>query len=94
VRLRDKPKLPSTLPTKEKQALLNDPKETFLFAFNAEPGERSIYMYRALAYAIDLGADELFIRELANDINKYWVNPLDETRLVNTLLNPALRKLL
>lgn len=83
----------SSLPVKARQQRLETPRETFGFAFTAERGERSIKMYRALRYAIDLGADEDYIVNLANEINSYWVVPMEEIRLKNTLLNPALRKL-
>jgi hypothetical protein len=92
-RLRDKPKPASSLPSREKSLQLEDPRETFQYAFNAEPGERSVKMYRALAHAIDLGADATYLRQLAKEINAYWVDPMDEVRLLRTLVNPALRKI-
>jgi len=50
-------------------------------------------MYRALAYAIDLGAGEEYIETLANEINDYWVDSMDEDRLNRTLIVPALRRI-
>ncbi len=91
-RMKDKPKPAATLPTKEKNLKLEDPRETFSFAFEAERGSRSNKLYRALAYAIDLGADEDYIVQLANEINNYWVEPMDQDRLERTLLVPALRR--
>lgn len=93
LRLKDKPKPAASLPTKEKTQLLEDPRETFSFAFEAEKGERSVMLYRALAYAIDLGAKEQFVVELANEINQYWVEPMDQARLERTLIVPALRRI-
>ena len=90
--LRNKPKLPSELPPKEKNNKLADPRETFSFAFTAEPGERSILLYRALAYAIDLGADEEYIEKLAHEVNDYWMESMDKDRLKRTLITPALRR--
>lgn len=92
-RLREKPKPAASLPTKEKDLRLEDPRETFNYAFEAEPGERSNKLYRALAHAIDLGADESYVYNLANEINGYWVEPMDEQRLQRTLIVPALRRI-
>lgn len=92
-RVKDQPKPPDTLPSKEKQSRINDPRTTFAFAFECEPGERSNKMYRALAYAIDLGADRTYVEQLANEINDYWSNSLDKDRLQRTLINPALRRI-
>ncbi len=94
LRLKEKPRPAATLPTKEKNLKLEDPRETFAFAFNAERGERSVLMYRALAYAIDLGADEKYIYQLADEINSYWPESMDEQRLQRTLVIPALRRIL
>ena len=93
VRMKDKPKPASTLPTKEKSLKLDDPRETFNFAFEAEKGERSISIYKALAYAIDLGANEEHITKLAHEINDYWLEPMDKDRLERTLITPALRRI-
>lgn len=91
--IKDKPKPATALPPKERQNKLEDVRQTFSFAFEAEQGERSIKMYRALAYAIDLGADAEYLENLASEINDYWAVPMDNVRLTNTLLNPALRRL-
>ena len=93
LRLKEKPKPVASLPSKEKNCKLDDPRETFGFAFEAEKGERSVKIYRALAYAIDLGADEVYITDLANEINGYFVEPMDGARLERTLVTPALRRL-
>ncbi len=91
--VKEKPTPVANLPVKARQQRLEDPRETFGFAFNAERGERSVKMYRALAYAIDCGADEEYLTNLAHEINDYWIAPMDVTRLENTLLKPALRRL-
>lgn len=92
-RMKEAPKPPDSLPPKEKNALLNDPRTTFAFAFEAEPGERSNKIYRALAYAIDLGAKEDYVENLAHEINDYLPNSMDEARLTRTLIVPALRRI-
>jgi len=93
IRQANKPKPARSLPSTVKAEQLNDPQETFNYAFAAEPGERSNCMYRALVHSIDLGADGDYIRQLANEINQSWINPMDEARLQRTLLVPVLRKI-
>lgn len=93
IRMKDKPKPAASLPTKDKTLKLADPRETFGYAFEAEKGERSVKIYRALAHAIDLGADEEYIINLANEINGYYVESMSEDRLERTLITPALRRL-
>jgi hypothetical protein len=92
-RVKDAPKPPNTLPTKEKEAKLKDPRTTFAFAFECEAGERSNKIYRALAYAIDLGADAEYVENLASEINSYISNPMELDRLSRTLIIPALRRI-
>ena len=93
LRLKDKPRPAASLPTKEKKLKLDDPRETFSFAFEAEKGERSVHLYRALAYAIDLGANRKDVTELAHEINEYWLQPMERDRLERTLIIPALRRI-
>lgn len=90
---KDRPKAPNTIPTKEKTSKLADPRTTFAFAFECEAGERSNKIYRALALAIDYGADAEYIENLAIEINNYLSNSMEETRLQRTLIVPALRRL-
>ena len=93
VSTRDKPKPASDLPDREKDTKLKDPSETFGYAYAAERGERSVCMYRALAHAIDLGADGRYLKQLASEINGAWMDPLADDRLQRTLLRPALRRI-
>jgi hypothetical protein len=93
VSIKDRPKPPNTLPTKEKESKLADPRTTFAFAFECEAGERSNKIYRALAYSIDLGANALYVQNLASEINEYISNPMEVDRLQRTLVVPALRRL-
>lgn len=92
-RVKDAPKPPNALPNKEKESKLADPRTTFAFAFECEPGERSNKLYRALAYAIDLGADKEYVENLAYEINDYLPSPMDRERLDRTLVIPALRRM-
>ena len=91
--MKEKPKPAAALPNKDKQLKLADPRETFGYAFEADKGERSIKIYRALAHAIDLGADENYVANLAKEINSYYVEPMDDDRVKRTLIDPALRKI-
>ena len=93
IRLRDKPKPAKEMAVAVKKQHLDDPRTTFDFAFMAEQGERSRLLYRALKYAGDIGADEEYIINLAKEINNYWVTPIAESRLKNTLIDPILRSL-
>ncbi|MCP4489798.1 MAG: hypothetical protein GY820_21145 [Gammaproteobacteria bacterium] len=93
IRQQNKPKPTKSLPQTVKTEQLSDPQETFGYAFAAEPGERSVCMYRALAHAIDLGADGDYLRHLADEINGSWMDPMDDARLTRTLLVPALRRI-
>jgi hypothetical protein len=93
LRAKEKPKPAASLPIKEKSLKLEDPRTTFSFAFEAEQGERSTTLYRALAYAIDLGADERYVIQLADEVNHYWVDSMDLDRLKRTLVDPALRRI-
>ena len=93
-RMRDKPDKPvRELPTASKKALLSDARETFSYGYEAEKGRRSILMYRALMHAVDLGADEEYVQNLAEDINSYWVEPLDLAELYRNLVAPITRKM-
>lgn len=93
-RVRDKPRKPTKdLPSASKKALLEDARETFTYAYEATNGKRSILMYRALMHSVDLGADEEYVRNLAEDINSYWTDPLSEEELTRNLVNPITRKM-
>jgi hypothetical protein len=91
--IKEKPTPAASLPSKARQQRLEDPRQTFAFAFTAERGERSVKMYRALALAIDYGADAAYITNLAYEINDYWIVPMEVARVKKTLIEPALRRL-
>lgn len=93
VSIKDRPKPPNTLPPKERLNKLADPRTTFEWAFEGSGEGRSNMMYRALALAIDLGADADYVENLAVEINSYWSLPMDEDRLHRTLIVPALRRM-
>lgn len=59
---------------------LEDPLETFSYAFNAEDGAGSRNMIRAAYHAQELGASVEHTLELMQDINDYWVSPLQLQR--------------
>ena len=77
-------KEPSLTSTQRTQAL-EDQLDTFSYAFNAETGQGSISMYKAARHAQDLGASLEYTLELINDINNYWVQPMESSRLERIL---------
>ncbi len=89
-KLRDKPK-PVTYTTKQQKSLLDDPLETFNWAFNASNGDGSRSMIRAALYAKDLGANQEYIINLMYKINEYWTSPMEESRLENTIISQIRR---
>ena len=79
------------LTTKQSAALLNDPQETFNYAFSAQQGGRSRSLIRAAYHAKDLGASTEEIVSLMEEINNYWIDPLAPTRFENTILTQVRR---
>ena len=60
--------------------LLADPVTTFNFAFEANDGEGSRQVFRAIMYAKDLGGDKEYVLQLVEDIQNYWVSPFSDDR--------------
>lgn len=87
-----KPDNPSTLPKKQKESALNDPRETFSYAYECIDNG-SINLVRAGLHMIDLGADADYITNIINQINSYWVSPMEQSRIDETILKYLLRKL-
>jgi hypothetical protein len=79
------------LPAKQKQAQLADPLTTFGYAYEAEPGGRSLALIRAAKHAKDLGATNEEIIDLIWAINSYWVEPLPEKEIERTLISQIRR---
>ena len=73
--------------SKQKKALIDDPLNTFSYAFEAPEGKGSVSLYRAAKHAKDLGMSKEEVINLVRDINSYWVRPMDNLRLENTLIN-------
>jgi len=82
---------PDKLPKKQKEASLNDKRETFSYAYECSDGNGSRSLIKAALHAKDLGADKDYIIDLMYDINDYWSIPLDTQRLKNTIINQILR---
>jgi hypothetical protein len=78
-------KLSNSTTTIKKQ-LLDDSRTTFARAFDAKNGEGSRKMIWAARYAKELGATKKYVVDLMNEINQFWVNPLDAGRFKNTIL--------
>lgn len=72
---------PSKQSKAQKAAALEDPLETFWYAFESEQGRRSVSFYRAARHALDLGADIDYVLDLMDNINEYIANPIAEDRL-------------
>jgi len=79
------------LPSKQKSAQLADPLTTFEYAYEAEPGGRSLALIRAAKHARDLGASNDDIINLIWAINSYWVEPMPEEEVERTLLSQVRR---
>jgi hypothetical protein len=82
-----KPSEPTKLPKKQKEEALNDPRETFKYAFEAEMGEGSRSLIRAAYHARDLGANKEYIIDLMHMINNYWSIPMDKDKLEKTIIS-------
>lgn len=65
---------------------LQNPYETFSYAFQAKQGEGSRMMYKAAKHAKDLGATKEQILDLVNKINNYWIVPMSKDRFENTII--------
>jgi len=77
------------LTPKKREALLQDRGEiynAFEFAFNAKDGEGSIMLSKAMWKAKYMGFSVDETIEIINEINQYWVEPMDEDRLEKTIL--------
>lgn len=73
--------------TAQKKALINNPFETFHYAFEAKGGEGSISLIRCAKHAKDLGMSKEEVLNLMEEINNYWTYPMEERRFENTILN-------
>lgn len=80
-----KPK-PTKLSKPQQKALLEDPLETFQYAFEAPNGQGSRNMIRAAHHAVDLGASREDVIALMHQINNYWDYPMPEDRLQATII--------
>lgn len=82
---------PAKLPKAQQQALLNDPLTTFSYAFEAQPGGRSLSLIRAAKHAKDLGLSNEGIMQLITDINDYWDIPMDTEEIDRTIFSQVRR---
>jgi hypothetical protein len=70
---------------RERGEMLDSPMSTFAYGYDAESGGRSLVLIRAAKHAKDLGASVQQILNLVEDINNYWVEPLEEKRFERTI---------
>ena len=71
-------------PVQRKEQLANI-RDTFWYLYEAEDGQGSISMIRAIKHMKDLGASKEQTYALINDANEYWIYPLPEQRLERTI---------
>ena len=69
------------IPPSKARKMLDDPLTTFSYAFNDEIQSRSLTMYKMFMHALDLGAKPEEVAQLMDDLNEFWINPIEEKRL-------------
>jgi len=68
----------------QKKKMLDNPLETFSYAFNDEVSARSLTLYRMWNHIKDLGGDANDCEKLMNDLNySFWTNPIEDYRMEN-----------
>lgn len=71
-------------PNQRKEHLTNI-RDTFWYLYEAEDGQGSISMIRAIKHMKDLGATKEQTYDLINDANDYWIFSMNEERLEKTI---------
>jgi len=74
---KSKPRLTTT----KMRDMLDNPLETFAYAFNDQVASRSLVMFRMWKHAKELGAKPSECEELMRELNDFWVKPISEERL-------------
>lgn len=69
-----------SLSTRVKNQQLDNPFDTFWYAFECSKGRRSVTFFRAIRHAIELGADLDYTLKLLEQFNEYITEPLEEAR--------------
>lgn len=77
----------TTLNKAQKQVLFEDRLGTFSYAYDARDGEGSLSLIRAAKHAKDLGVTREEVLNLMEDINNYWLYPMERVRFENTIIN-------
>lgn len=86
-KLADKPTITEkALTPSQRSALLDDELTTFSYAFECKENG-SLNMLKAAKHARDLGMPKEEIINLIYRINNYWIYPMDEDRIQNTLVS-------
>ena len=86
-----KPVEDKPLTTPQKRAMLSDELTTFNNAFEAPDGRGSIELMKAAYYAKYLGMSRDEVIALVRRINNYWLYPMPEARLQQTIISQILR---
>jgi hypothetical protein len=81
----------TSLSSSQKSQQLQDPFNTFHYAYEAPNGKGSVSLIRAAYHAQLLGASLGDTLQLMHDINEYWTNPMPATRFENTILEQVHR---
>ena len=77
---------PRPLSTAQQSALLSDPLNTYVYAFECPVnGAGSRSLIRAAYHARDLGASREYTLDLMQQINDYWEFPMDDLRFSRIL---------
>ena len=71
-------------PAQRKEHLANI-RDTFWYLYEAEDGQGSISMIRAIKHMKDLGASKEQTYDLINDANEYWIFGMEQERLEKTI---------
>lgn len=87
-----KPTSDKPLTTPQREAAISDPYTTFNYAYECpNDGSGSRKLYQASRQAYDLGMSKEAIIELIHDINDFWISPMPEARLEQTIITQIQR---
>jgi hypothetical protein len=67
--------------------MLDNPMNTFHYCYDFEGQGRSLMLIRCAKHAKDLGASKQQVLNLMEDVQSYWINPLEEERYQRTIVS-------
>ena len=77
--------------TAQAKALLSDKLTTFQYAFEAANGEGSRALVRMIYHMKDIGASKEETIDAIHQVNEYWDESMDQSRLQNTIISQCER---